>query len=267
MKSDFLIAVTQLAAERNLPREVVLSAIEAALVSAYRKDGVADGQDISVKLDPGSGEITVFVLKSVVDEVTDPDTEMTLAEAQKLRPDVAVGDNVTMDEIPHSAGRIAAQTAKQVVMQRLREAEREIVYEEYADRGGRDTRGQRPEAGAEAGDRRPGSGGGRHAGLRAGAVRAVPHRAEDAGPPEVGAALHQGPGAHSFEADSLFLKRLFEMEVPRYTTAPSRSPDSQGAGLAEQGRRPGQAGGSRSGGFVRGATRRPNPEHRQRAPG
>ena len=104
MKSDFLIAVTQLAAERNLPREVVLSAIEAALVSAYRKDGVADGQDISVKLDPGSGEITVFVLKSVVDEVTDPDTEMTLAEAQKLRPDVAVGDNVTMDEIPHSAG-------------------------------------------------------------------------------------------------------------------------------------------------------------------
>ena len=67
MKSDFIIALTQLAAERNLPREIVLSAIEEALVSAYKRDSVDTGQDISVKLDPGSGQITVDILKTVVD--------------------------------------------------------------------------------------------------------------------------------------------------------------------------------------------------------
>ena len=70
MKSDFLVALTQLAAERNLPREMVLTAIEAALASAYRKDSVAAGQDISVKLDPGSGEVTVNILKTVVEELS-----------------------------------------------------------------------------------------------------------------------------------------------------------------------------------------------------
>ena len=214
MKSDFLIAVTQLAAERNLPREVVLSAIEAALVSAYRKDGVADGQDISVKLDPRSGEITVFVLKSVVDEVTDPETEMTLAEAQKLRPDVAVGDNITTDEIPHSAGRIAAQTAKQVVMQRLREAEREIVYEEYADREGEilAINVQRLEP--------------RQVIVDLGRAEAVMPASEQV-PYEryrTGQKMRvllksvqrstMGPELIVSRADSLFLKRLFEMEVP-----------------------------------------------------
>ena len=66
MKSDFLVALTQLAAERNLPREVVISAIEAALVSAYRKDNLTTVQDVSVKLDPGTGEISVYALKTVV---------------------------------------------------------------------------------------------------------------------------------------------------------------------------------------------------------
>ena len=136
MKSDFLIALTQLAAERNLPREIVLSAIEAALASAYRKDSIATGQDISVKLDPGSGEVTVYILKTVVEEVTDPETEITLADALAIRADAQVGGVVSTDSIPHSAGRIAAQTAKQVVMQRLREAERDLVFQEYTDKEG-----------------------------------------------------------------------------------------------------------------------------------
>ena len=72
MKSDFIIALTQLAAERNLPREIVLSAIEAALASAYKKDSIAAGQDISVKLDPGSGDVSVFVVKTVVEEIEEP---------------------------------------------------------------------------------------------------------------------------------------------------------------------------------------------------
>ena len=136
MKSDFIIALTQLAAERNLPREIVLSAIEASLVSAYRKDSVEAGQDISVKLDPGSGDVSVFVVKTVVDEITEPDQQLTLKEAKKLKKDAEVGDVVPIRELAHTGGRIAAQTAKQVVMQRLREAERELVFEEYVDKAG-----------------------------------------------------------------------------------------------------------------------------------
>jgi N utilization substance protein A len=136
MKSDFLIALTQLAAERNLPREIVLSAIEAALASAYRKDAIAAGQNISVKLDPGSGEVTVYILKAVVDELADPVTEIPVNQARTLKPDAQVGDVIATESLPHSAGRIAAQTAKQVVMQRLREAERDLVFQEFTDKVG-----------------------------------------------------------------------------------------------------------------------------------
>ena len=136
MKSDFLIALTQLAAERNLPREIVLSAIEAALASAYRKDAIAAGQNISVKLDPGSGDVTVNILKTVVAEVTDPVTEIIIDEARQIKADAQVGEAISTQRIPHSAGRIAAQTAKQVVVQRLREAERDLVFQEFTDRVG-----------------------------------------------------------------------------------------------------------------------------------
>ena len=136
MKSDFIIALTQLAAERNLPKEIVLSAIEAALVSAYKKDSEAAGQNISVTLDPGSGDVGVFIVKTVVEEVEDPQTELSVTEARKIKPDAEIDEVVITETLPHSAGRIAAQTAKQVVMQRLREAERELVFEEFADREG-----------------------------------------------------------------------------------------------------------------------------------
>ena len=136
MKSDFIMALTQLAAERNLPREIVLSAIEAALISAYRRDGVAAGQDISVKLDPATGDVSVHVVKTAVEEVTDPQQEVSLAEAREIRADAEIGQVIATETLPHSAGRIAAQTAKQVVMQRLRDAERELVYQEFADKEG-----------------------------------------------------------------------------------------------------------------------------------
>ena len=136
MKSDFLIALTQLAAERNLPREIVLSAIEDALKSAYRKDSATAGMNISVKLDPGTGDVSVHVLKFVVEEIENPQLEILLADARKIKSDAEIGDSIATDSMPHSAGRIAAQTAKQVVMQRLREAEREIIYEEFAEKEG-----------------------------------------------------------------------------------------------------------------------------------
>jgi N utilization substance protein A len=132
MKSDFLIALTQLAAERHLPKEQVLQAIEVALASAFKKDNPAAGQNITVKLNPNSGDVNVFALKTVVEDVEDPTREIGLKEAQTIKKSIAVGDEIASPEpLPHNASRIAAQTAKQVVLQRLREAERERLYEEF----------------------------------------------------------------------------------------------------------------------------------------
>ena len=136
MKSDFLIAVTQLAAERHLPREAVISAIEAALASAYKKDSVLAGQEISVSLNPANGEVRLYTHKTVVEKVEDPQTEIGLAEARKHESEATLEDVIAVEFSIQSTGRIAAQTAKQVVLQRLREAERELVYEEYADKEG-----------------------------------------------------------------------------------------------------------------------------------
>ena len=136
MKSDFIVALTQLAAERGLPKETVLSAIEDALVSAYRKDSIAGGQNITVKLDPGSGDVTVNILKTVVDDVINDKAEITLPDAQEIVQDAEIGDVITTESLPHIPGRIAAQTAKQVVMQRLRDAEREIVFKQFEDKEG-----------------------------------------------------------------------------------------------------------------------------------
>ena len=139
MKSDFLIAVTQLAAERNLPQDMVVSAVEAALASAYRRDGASGAQtNIRVHLDPNTGEVEVFQLRTIVEEVTNDLAEITLAEAKRLRKGqvLNVGDVLEDQLSAHAAGRIAAQTAKQVVFQRLREAERELVYAEFAEKSG-----------------------------------------------------------------------------------------------------------------------------------
>ena len=136
MKSDFLIAVTQLAAERHLPREAVISAIEAALASAYKRDSVLAGQEISVSLNPANGELKLFTHKTVVQKVSDSQREISLAQARKIEQTAVLGDDVAVESDIQSSGRIAAQTAKQVVLQRLREAERELVFEEYAEKEG-----------------------------------------------------------------------------------------------------------------------------------
>ena len=136
MKSDFLIAVTQLMAERSLPQGKVLAAVEDALVSAFKKEGALAGHDITVRLNPNNGTIDVLVLKAVVEEVTDPKREMTLAEAGTIQPGAAPDDVLELPAPFQTMGRIAAQTAKQVVLQRLREAERELILEEYVNRVG-----------------------------------------------------------------------------------------------------------------------------------
>jgi N utilization substance protein A len=136
MKSEFMLALTQLAAEKNLPKEVVISAVETALVSAYRKDSFALNQDISVKIDPATGRVRVWAEKVVVEKPEDPRGEISLADAQKINPDVELEGTVEVEVTPRNAGRIAAQTAKQVILQRLHEAEHSAIFEEYSGREG-----------------------------------------------------------------------------------------------------------------------------------
>ena len=117
--------------------EQVLGAIEVALASAFKKDNPASGQNITVTLNPNSGEVSVYALKTVVESVEDDEREITLGDARKIRLDAALGDEVAAAEpLPHNASRIAAQTAKQVVLQRLREAERELLFQEFAQHEG-----------------------------------------------------------------------------------------------------------------------------------
>jgi N utilization substance protein A len=136
MKSDFLLAITQLSAEKNLPKDVVLTAVEAALASAYKKDNFTTDQNIAVKINPNTGQVEVWAEKNIVEKPSDKRYEISLAEAKKLKKDAKVGDTIMVEATPSNAGRIAAQTAKQVILQRLHEAEHSAIFEEYADREG-----------------------------------------------------------------------------------------------------------------------------------
>ncbi|UCH50687.1 MAG: transcription termination/antitermination protein NusA [Chloroflexota bacterium] len=136
MKTEFMVALTQLSAEKHLPKEVVLSAIESALVSAYRKDAFVAGQDISAKINPNTGEVKVYVRKTVVEEPADLLHEISLAEAQKIDRIAQIGDIISIEATPPNAGRIAAQTARQVILQRLHEAEHHAIFEEFTGKEG-----------------------------------------------------------------------------------------------------------------------------------
>ncbi len=136
MKTEFGIALTQLAAERNLPKEVILKTVESALVPIFKKSSFAPDQEISVKILVQTGEVRVYAQKKVVKRRTDPRQQILLSEARKLRADARVGDVLEVESTPPDAGRIVAQTAKQVILQRLREAERDAIFGEYADKEG-----------------------------------------------------------------------------------------------------------------------------------
>lgn len=134
MKSDFMMAINQVCHERQLPVDVVLEAVEVALVSAYKRNYGAN--TISAKVDQDSGEVMIFVEKEVVDDVLDDKNEISLSDAQKINSEAELGDVVQVENTPANFGRIAAQTTKQVILQRIREAERDALYQAYADREG-----------------------------------------------------------------------------------------------------------------------------------
>jgi len=135
LKSEFVMAINQICSERNLPQEVIYEAIESALVSAYKRN-YGSAPNIKATIDMGTGEPHVWEERIVVAEVEDDRFEVLLKDAKKSDPGAEIGSLIRNEVTPKSFGRIAAQTAKQVILQRIREAERDALFSSYADREG-----------------------------------------------------------------------------------------------------------------------------------
>lgn len=137
MKTEFALAFNEITERFGLPKETVMEALEAAMISAYRRSvNASSAQNIEVKILAETGDVEVYAEKEVVDDVQNPLTEVALDDARKVEPEAEPGDMVLVNSTPDDFGRVAAQTAKQVILQRLREAEREAQYEEYVEREG-----------------------------------------------------------------------------------------------------------------------------------
>src|SRR4051812_20626388 len=230
MKSEFLAAITQLSSEKGVPKEMVLEALKAALVSAYKRNFDSPANDLQAEIspdEPPDRAIKILRRALVVEEPEDEREDglsvydqITLDEAQDLPADrliegnVAVGESITFDVTPPAFGRIAAQTAKQVVLQKLRDAERQMVFNEFAERKDEIVHGviQRIEAGTAI--------------VELGRAEAIMPRAEQV-PTEryfPGQRIrvyvaevhdtHRGPQIVVSRAHRLMLRRLFEQEVP-----------------------------------------------------
>ena len=130
---EFFSSLDTLSKERRINKDVLCSAIEAAMISAYKKN-FGKNANVRATIDPAKGIVEIFSRKTVVEEVRDPQCEMTLEEARAVQPQYELGDLVEVEVTPKDFGRIAAQTAKQVVVQHLREAERGEIYDEYSQK-------------------------------------------------------------------------------------------------------------------------------------
>lgn len=137
MKSEFALAFNEITERFGLSEDTVMETLEAAMISAYRRSTYASSaQNVEVKINPETGEVHVYAEKEVVEKVENPSTEVTLKEAHKFEPEAEIGGVVMVESTPKNFGRVAAQTAKQVMLQRLREAEREAQYAEFIEREG-----------------------------------------------------------------------------------------------------------------------------------
>jgi len=140
MNKELLLVIEQIGREKGIKPEVLFEALESALLSASKRT-MGAGENVRLTLDRKTGAIRVFAEKKVVETVTDPKLEATVAEARRVKPDAQLDDIVEVDLEPREFGRIAAQTAKQVILQRVREAERQGIFSEYKDREGMLVRG------------------------------------------------------------------------------------------------------------------------------
>ncbi len=135
MNADLIAVLDHMEREKGIPREVLIEAIQSSLLSASKKS-IGPARELEVTIDPKTGDIKAFSKLLVVERVSDPYGEITLDDARKLAPAAKIGDEVTKEVTPKNFGRIAAQTAKQVVIQKIREAEKNVVFGEYQGRIG-----------------------------------------------------------------------------------------------------------------------------------
>ena len=135
MNSEILAGLDFFERDKGIKREVLLEAINNAVLSAARK-AVGAARDLRVEIDPKSGEIKAIAKLIVVEKIENKHGEITLSNAQKLKADAQIGEELDVPVTPKDFGRIAAQTAKQAIMQRIRQAEKEMIYDEFKDRAG-----------------------------------------------------------------------------------------------------------------------------------
>lgn len=133
VNKDFFVALEDLENEKKIKKEFFIEALESALTSAYKKN-FGEAMSAEVRLDPEKGTIKVYSYKTIVEEVEDPDKEMSLEEAKQIKKSYKVGDRVSTEVTPKNFGRISAQIAKQVVMQKLKDAEHEVAMSELAEK-------------------------------------------------------------------------------------------------------------------------------------
>jgi len=216
---DFVTALLQLNAEKQVPRDQLIRTVEDAIQSAYRR--TEGDEDIQVRIDGETGQIRVFRARRAVSEVEDPATELNLDDAHTYDPHAQLGDLVTTEELdPEAFGRIHAQTAKQVVLQRLREAERDVAYDQFASREGELITGtvNRVEPRAIILDL-TGQGGIARAEAILATTEQSPLEHYRIGQPVKAYVLEvrrglRGPQLFVSRAHKNFLRRLFELEVP-----------------------------------------------------
>jgi len=132
MNINLIEAIEQIEEEKHIPKEELLQMIEAALLSAYRKN-FGNSRNVEIKIDRLSGDINIYQLLNVVEEVKEPDIEISIGDAHIIDPNVGVGDIIKKKAEISAFRRIAAQTAKQVLIQRLREVEKQMLFEEYSN--------------------------------------------------------------------------------------------------------------------------------------
>ncbi|GAB4469216.1 MAG: hypothetical protein Kow0088_01030 [Anaerolineales bacterium] len=132
MKNEFVLAFNELLEEKQLPKDIIMGALEYAMVSAYRKaENASNAQHIEAKIDLQTGRVTIYAEKEIVETVQDPRTEVSLEEARKIDPEAKIGGMIVVESTPKDFGRVAAQTARQVIQQRIREAEREAQLQYF----------------------------------------------------------------------------------------------------------------------------------------
>ncbi len=145
MISEFIAAINQIAAERGIEKEEIFQALESAILVAYKKEKYSPtdkeededlGSNLTIEMDRESGNYKLIATKEVVKKVKDNDTEISVSEAELISPNVEVGDSIQIEMPTEDFGRIAAQTAKQVILQKIRESEKEAVISEYSDKVG-----------------------------------------------------------------------------------------------------------------------------------